>query len=245
MPFRSKSPARVLAELAELARRHQSFKFFAVDNILDLSYLKDFFSRLREEGRDYDFFYEVKSNLTRAQIKNLYDGGVRIIQPGIESLNSHVLRLMRKGVTAIQNVNTLRWARYYGIQVAWNLLYGFPGETPEDYEQQAALLPHLVHLQPPGVAGRIMMERFSPLFNDRKAFPACYVRPEDSYQYIYPDRVNLERAVYFFDYELDDRLPEPVYAKSHELARAWHETWENGSGATAADLSPLARRHRD
>jgi ribosomal peptide maturation radical SAM protein 1 len=36
MAFRSKSPERVLEELAILSRRHRSFEFFAVDNILDL-----------------------------------------------------------------------------------------------------------------------------------------------------------------------------------------------------------------
>ena len=63
--------------------------------------------------------------------------GVTKIQPGIESLSSNVLRLMRKGVRAIQNVNLLRWAQYYDIDVAWNLLWGFPGETEQDYTEQA------------------------------------------------------------------------------------------------------------
>ena len=36
---------------------------------------------------------------------------------------------MDKGVRAAQNVNLLRWARYYGIDVGWNILWGFPGET--------------------------------------------------------------------------------------------------------------------
>jgi hypothetical protein len=44
--FRSKSAARVLEELAELSRRYRSFRFEAVDNILDLSYLKTVFTQL-------------------------------------------------------------------------------------------------------------------------------------------------------------------------------------------------------
>jgi radical SAM superfamily enzyme YgiQ (UPF0313 family) len=41
MRFRAKSPQRVLSELADLARRHHSFRFEAVDNILEPRYLKD------------------------------------------------------------------------------------------------------------------------------------------------------------------------------------------------------------
>lgn len=227
MAFRSKSPERVLEELAVLSRRHRSFEFFAVDNILDLNYLKEFFSRVVAEKRDYRFFYEVKSNLTRAQIKTLHEGGVRCIQPGIESLSTHVLQLMRKGVTASQNVNLLRWAHYYGIEILWNLLHGFPGETPEDYEQQTALLPQLVHLPPPMISGvRITMERFSPIFADRKTFPARSIKPAHYFKYLYPQRVDLNRVAYYFDYELEQTLPEGTFDAMHAQASAWQEAWK-------------------
>ena len=43
MRFRSKSPGRVLDELAALTRRHRSFRFEAVDNILDPRYVRELF----------------------------------------------------------------------------------------------------------------------------------------------------------------------------------------------------------
>src|SRR6266567_1863701 len=165
MRFRAKSPQRVLDELARLAQRYRSFRFEAVDNILDMRYLKELFPAIAESASGYQVFYEAKANLTRAQLRSLARGGVTHLQPGLESLSSHVLGLMDKGVRAAQNVNLLRWARYYGIDVAWSILWGFPGETAEDYAGQAAAAPHLVHLQPPGNSGRIWLERFSPLFN--------------------------------------------------------------------------------
>jgi ribosomal peptide maturation radical SAM protein 1 len=226
MPFRAKSPERVLVELGELARRYRSFQFEAVDNILDMSYLKSLFSRVSEAGYDYDFFYELKANLTREQIRTLRDGGVRDIQPGIESLSSHVLKLMRKGVSASRNVNTLRWAHYYNIHVSWNLIWGFPGETEEDYRRQSAVLPHLVHLPPPDAAGRIWMERYSPIFFDRECFPARYVRPEASYAFVYPRHVDLERVAYFFDYELENTLPDTAYEETRRQVEAWKSAWE-------------------
>jgi ribosomal peptide maturation radical SAM protein 1 len=229
MAFRAKSPARVADELAELVRRYHSFRLAAVDNIVDPSYLEKLFGRLVQSGIDYEFFYEVKSNLTREQIRALAAGGVRSIQPGIESVSSPVLRRMRKGVKGIQNVNTLRWARYYGVDVGWNLLWGFPGETEEDYRKQLELLRLLGHLQPPHHGGRIWMERFSPLYADRQAFPARYIRPEASYGYVYPDRVNLDRVAYFFDYELENTLPDTVYEATAEWIRTWKAAWQTES----------------
>lgn len=106
--------------------------------------------------------------MNQEQLKLLAQAGVTHIQPGLESLNSHVLDLMHKGVRAAQNVNLLRWARYYDIDAEWNLLWGFPGETELDYAEQAAVIPHLAHLQPPSSVGRIWLERFSPLFSGRQ-----------------------------------------------------------------------------
>src|SRR3954451_17228322 len=117
MAFRGKSPNYVLEELGRAAKRYGIRRFSAVDNILEMSYLKTFLPKLIEEGAGYDLFYEIKANLTPEQIKLLSEAGVRSVQPGIESLNSHVLDLMSKGITGIRNVNTLRWMRYYGIFV--------------------------------------------------------------------------------------------------------------------------------
>lgn len=225
MAFRAKRPERVLEDLRQLASRYRSFQFEAVDNIVDHTYFAKFFPVVIEQGLDYKFFYEVKSNLSRDRLKLLRQGGVARIQPGIESLSTRVLALMKKGVTAAQNVNTLRWAMYHGIEVAWNLIYGFPDEHPEDYQEQADLMRHLIHLQPPGGAGRIWMERYSPIFTDRNGFPARYISPEGSYRLIYPDSINLNRAAYFFDYELEGTLTEEHFGATHAAVSRWQSAW--------------------
>lgn len=229
MSFRSKSPERVLDELVHQAKRYRTFRFEAVDNIMDMAYLTKLFPVLIENETDYEIFYEVKANLSREQLRLLARGGVTQLQPGIESLNSNVLRLMRKGVRAAQNVNFLRWALYYDIDVQWNLLWGFPGETEQDYAQQAAVIPHLLHLPPPSSANRVWLERFSPLFTERDMFPLHRRMPERSYQYIYPSTVDLDRVAYFFDYELDGGLPDSAYADVSRAADDWSSAWRAGT----------------
>lgn len=224
--YRSKSPQKVQAELAELAEFYPQVIMEAVDNILDMSYLNTFMRELSETKPGYELFYEVKANLTRPQIKLLREAGVIKVQPGIESLNSHILKLMRKGISASQNVNAMRWARYYNLEVGWNLLWGFPGETVEDYQEQAALVPHLTHLFPPGGFGRIWMERFSPIYFEKENFPTRYIRPEASYAYIYPPEVDLNKIAYFFDYEFEQSLPGEVYEPTARALFAWKEAWK-------------------
>jgi ribosomal peptide maturation radical SAM protein 1 len=228
MEFRSKSPERVVDELRQQAKRYRSFRFGAVDNILDMTYLTRLFPLLVAQQADYEFFYEVKASLRREQLRLLAQAGVRRVQPGIESLSSHVLRLMRKGVRAVQNVNFLRWALYYDIDAQWNLLWGFPGETGEDYAEQAAVLPHVRHLPPPASANRVWLERFSPLFTERDQFPLSRRVPERSYQYVYPGPVDLDRVAYFFDYELDGALPDTAYTAVRREAADWFSAWQAG-----------------
>ena len=44
----------------------------------------------------------------------LRDAGVTTIQPGIESFSDRVLKLMKKGVTGLQNIQLLKWCKEIG-----------------------------------------------------------------------------------------------------------------------------------
>jgi ribosomal peptide maturation radical SAM protein 1 len=232
MAYRSKRPERVLAELSDLARRYRRTDFEAVDNILDMKYVQEFFGTIAAVKADYTFFYEVKANLTQEQLGFLRRGGVRSIQPGIESLSTHILQLMRKGCTMLQNVRVLKWARYYDMSVGWNILCGFPGETEDDYRRQLEVLRQITHLQPPTKCGRIWMERFSPYFMERDSFPIGDLRPKASYAWTYPAHVDLDRIAYFFSYTMGDVLPDSAYAETEAQVEEWKGLWDQGHPGT-------------
>ncbi|MDQ6739688.1 MAG: RiPP maturation radical SAM C-methyltransferase [Actinomycetota bacterium] len=222
MAYRSKSPEKALACITELARRHSVYSLVAVDNILDHRYIQGVFQPLVEQRYDFNLFYEVKANLTQEQLRLLARAGVRRIQPGIESLSTRLLGLMRKGTTALQNVRLLKWCEYYGIQPAWNILHGFPGEKPEDYEAQFAVMKLIPHLTPPDVCGELWLERNSPNFTDADAFGITDVRPDAAYHYIYPGRLDHGRIAYFFEYTAFDTVP----AAAHQPWLAYVEHWK-------------------
>ncbi|MFJ2866010.1 RiPP maturation radical SAM C-methyltransferase [Kitasatospora sp. NPDC087314] len=229
MAFRSKTPERALRGIDELARRHRTYAFLSVDNILDQRYIGEVFGPLARQRKDYTFFFEVKANLSREQIRTLAQGGARIVQPGIESLSTRLLHLMRKGTTALQNVCFLKWGRYYGLTVAWNLLLGFPGEQPDDYRRQIEVIRLIPHLCPPGYVGRIRLDRFSPYFTDPQAVDIRAVRPIPAYGDTYPDTVNHDAIAYFFAYDAPTALDERAYGEVKETVLAWQRRWEGSS----------------
>jgi ribosomal peptide maturation radical SAM protein 1 len=235
MAYRRKSPQRVLAEITELVRRWQTGKVEAVDNILDPRLIDSVFPRLAESGLDLDLFYEVKSNLKYSQLVTLRAGGVRGIQPGIESFSDQALRLMDKGVTGLRNIQLLRWCRELGIAVSWNILVGFPGEDLAEINRMTQLLPKLTHLDRPAACSKIRLDRFSPLFEQAQARGLKRVRPHHAYYYVFPfEKKSLMGLAYFFEYDYEDGRDPEEYTL--ELGAAFQRWWAEQGGGRPATL---------
>jgi ribosomal peptide maturation radical SAM protein 1 len=210
MSFRRKTPARFAQQLRTLVRRHGDRYFMMADNILDMSYITTLFPELIAEGDDIRMFYETKSNLRKEQLELMAAGGIWKIQPGIESLSTPILHLMRKGTTRLQNVQLLKWCEEVNIKPVWHLLYGFPAEPEDEYRSMAALMPSLVHLPPPGASGPIQLQRFSPYWRDPGGHGVRNLRHHWAFDFAYAALPPEERSrlAYFFEFDYGDgRVP--------------------------------------
>ena len=124
-----------------------------------------------------------------------------MVQPGIESFSTSILHLMRKGVRGIQNIAFLKYAGEYGLFPAYNILAGFPGEDPYEYEWMAREIPKLIHLMPPNGVINVEFHRFSPFHNDPDGF-GIHLRPHEYYSFIFPFEEEMRsRLAYFFELE--------------------------------------------
>ncbi|MEU5080782.1 MULTISPECIES: RiPP maturation radical SAM C-methyltransferase [Streptomyces] len=167
MTHRAKPAERVQAEASRAIRRHNVLDLVFSDNILAPEHVVQLTTDLALPAEwDVRLFAEVKSNLNFSQLESLARAGFTQLQPGVESLCTPILRIMRKGVTGWQNVRFLRDCATCRIYPSWNILLGFPGEQDSDYEALIDSLPALHHLTPPAGAFPIKLERFSPYFDD-------------------------------------------------------------------------------
>lgn len=228
--FRSKSPDRALDELLELSQRYGIKRLLATDAILDNRYFHDFIPKLIAKQPDLSIFYEVKANLRKDQMQLLRQAGVDSLQPGLESLSTSILKLMRKGCTVLQNVQLLKWAGEFGIDIYWNLIKGFPGEEPEEYDRMVEMIPGLLHLQPPSETD-LRLDRFSPYFDDPQAFGITNVRAAAGYRMVYPfPEAVLTRLAYHFDYDHADGRETSVYTKPlSEMIAYWRDHYSPGA----------------
>lgn len=229
MTYRSKSSDRALSELIWLTKRYPDYPISVVDNILDIKYFKDFIPKLANLKLPAQLFYEVKSNLTKEQVRLLKAAGITTIQPGIESLSNQVLQLMGKGVTALQNIQLLKWCKEFGVQPDWNIIWGFPKESPEEYGCMAELTSLLTHLPPPIMASAFRLDRFSPNYTYSKQMGIIDIKPYPAYSYVYPFTPNtLANLAYYFTYNYADR--QNISSYTVELAKQikiWQDSYKD------------------
>ncbi|MGI9055989.1 MAG: RiPP maturation radical SAM C-methyltransferase [Pyrinomonadaceae bacterium] len=231
MSFRSKSPTRALDELDYLSTRWKTESVDVVDNILDMKYFDNLVPALAKAQRPMKLFYEVKSNLKRDHVKLLAEAGIHRIQPGIESLSNNILKLMRKGTTGLRNIQLLKWAKEFNVTAEWNLLYGFPGETADDYEEILQMLPAVKFLNPPCAVGPIRLDRFSPYFNAPEEFGLVNLRPMPTYYFLYPfKKESLMRIACYYEFDYKSGInPLTNARKVIEYINDWQANPETGS----------------
>ena len=230
MKFRAKSSDQAAREMAYLSHRYDTARFRLVDNIIDLKYVENLFGKFAADHCDLDVFIETKSNLHKSQIRTLAMGGVKCMQPGLESLSLSQLRAMDKGVTPMQNIVCLKWSFYYRVTVSWNILLGFPGETNEDYRRQIDLIRSVIHLQPPEATGKFWLQRFSPYFTRPQEYGVSITGPGMAYEYVYDSRqMDLKKIAYDFEYELDNWPVDPhVYQELVSEIESWQRMHRSG-----------------
>ena len=238
--FRSKSAKRALEEFVHLARRYPQTKSVTMtDNILDIHYFQDVVPGLIEANLGLAIWYETKANLNKEKLGMLKKAGIAFIQPGIESLDDGILKLMRKGCTVTQNVQMLKWAREAGVRVWWNLISGFPDEEREAYKRMANLVPSIIHLPPPSSHGvsHLQLCRYSPYFENPESYGMINVRSTEGYHYVYPfPEESLMRLAYYFDFDYaDERNSQDYMAVLDAAIKEWHNQGNKGSLLSLSD----------
>ena len=221
--YRTKPADRLLAELRHVAGRYSGYPITLTDNVVDGRFYDRVLPELAADPLGVELACDVRPTLSRGQVRALRDAEFTMIEPGIESLSTPVLKLMRKGVSALQNIQLLKWCKEYGIHPHWNILWGFPGEPPEEYVRMALQVPLLAHLHPPEAVGRISVLRHSPCFEEARQLGVVDLSPSPAYAHIYPpgkDAAARLATFFTFGYR-GTQNPEKYTGALVQAVRAW------------------------
>jgi len=228
LEFRSRDASKVLDAMRVLNQTYGIRSYRFSDYILPYQYYKTLLPELAMQGRPYRIVSELKANIDAEKFRLLANAGFEEVQPGIESLNSTVLRKISKGVSGIQNVYTLVLGKRYGIYIHYNLLYGFPSDEEAEYEMLVHLLGKLKHLDPPATRVPVQVTRYAPLQTDPQSFGIEIPHYEPSYELIFSEdylrktEFNLDDYCYYFDRTFENsRQLKWLYERIDELVDTW------------------------
>ena len=260
--YRQKRDDTVLEMLRELRERHgPQFAFRFSDYILPHSYWQNLLPKLAEENPPWVLHCEIKANQNEERMKALADAGFHAVQPGIESFDSNVLRLMKKGVTGIHNVYCIKLGYLHRIYIAYNILFGFPGERAEWYSAMTPLVPRLYHLTPPASRTEVIVTRFAPLHENTDL---CGIRSAPrhhrgydvlfSQEFLQRTGFSLDDYAYYFERHYDIkpdvmRVHQSLVGTVDEWKRQHHLrevflTWERSAEAAQEDAGLVIRDSR-
>jgi radical SAM superfamily enzyme YgiQ (UPF0313 family) len=146
--FRTRSIERVLLEMQEQARRHETTNFL----FLDLK-LNSWPEMIRGIGREIQHYVRGAewlgtvhvdqrrdNGLSRADLDAAVEGGMRRISFGLESGSQRLLDAMRKGCSVERNSEFIKNAHAAGLSIRCTMFKGFPGETAADMNVTADFL---------------------------------------------------------------------------------------------------------
>ena len=229
--FRQKTATKVLTELETLAVRHPDIPIWMVDNLMPVSYYQDLLPALCENAEGPSLYYEQRADLSLSELRQLQQAGIKGIQPGIESFSPGLLALMKKGLEARHTVLVLRNAFSVGLQVYWNLLWGFPGDSAAHYEEMLRLLPLLRHLHPPIELRHLRLDRFSAYHARPQDFRIENLRPFAAYHDIYPEDADIGKLAYYFraDYPCGVYQEPNLIQQLDGEVKQWKRRWKKAT----------------
>lgn len=183
--YRAKPPARIIDEIEALSNRYGTDSFGFADNIANMTWAQSLFPVLAKRTPLFCISCEVTPAIGRKHLAMMKQAGAHYLQPGIESLDTEILKLLNKATQSWQNVRFLKWCSYYGIYVSWWLLDDIPAADNGWYTRTATLCPSLSHFQPPRRLLRIVLSRFSAYHRHADRY-RLDLEAHDSYSMIYP-----------------------------------------------------------
>lgn len=136
--YNVRSPLNVVEEMAWLKERFNPDSIWFMDDIMGIQdrWIEEFADLLDQRGLRIPFksLNRVDLLLRGKTIPALARAGAKIVWVGAESGSQKILDAMEKGTRVEQIYEATRQLHAHGVQVAFFLQFGYPGETREDIE---------------------------------------------------------------------------------------------------------------
>ena len=168
--YRTKSHEKVVSELNALTDEYQTLSVSFMDNLLPSKDLEGLFEKIAALKKDLRLFAEIRATASLGELSAMAHAGMREVQVGIEALSTSLLKKIRKGTSAIQNLEILKNCESPGLpRLSSNIILEFPGSDQMDVEETLANLEFALPFRPlKGIS--FWLGYGSPVWQDPKSY---------------------------------------------------------------------------
>ena len=219
--YRWKTAETMLKEVALQCDRHQCLDFCFTDNALPPKEADIFFSTLATEETDYDFFAEVRVITDPDTPLRYRKGGLSTIQVGIEALSTTLLKKMKKGTSAIENIAAMRQSAEAHIRLDGNLITEFPGSSMEEIQETLKALDYVLPYTPL-TAASFFLGYGSPVENSPEDYGILAVTQHSKNKKLFPETLLKNLNMLIKDYRGDRTIQRKQWKEVVSKIEAWN-----------------------
>jgi len=133
--YRQRPLDQVIGDIKSLADHHDVCTFNFLDEMIPPGRLRKLSERILEEGLDicYSAYGKPVRAFNQKTLKRVRDSGCRLILWGVESASQRILDRMNKGTNIDHVTKVINTAAHVGIKNLVFVMFGFPGESEEEF----------------------------------------------------------------------------------------------------------------
>jgi len=223
--YREKKVEKTIDEINFLSEKYKILSFQIIGNTLPLKDFGLLCERLKQTGKDFNFFAEARADTMKSSdYKLLKEAGFRTIQTGIESFSQNYLKKMNKGTRVIDNIAALKFCKEYNIMNKYNLIIGYPNEEELDFEETKNNIQFVKqYLDPPQIC-YLKVLFGSHIHCNPENYNIKELKSAEIDEIMFPNECLDKGFNFVYDYKTDNIIN---FEKWKQLAEEWKDEREN------------------
>ena len=182
---RTQTPEKVAAAMRCYADRYQILEFMFADNVNPAN-VEAIFDRVAADGRDYRFFFELRTAVGLSALESMQRAGLVVTQMGIEALAPSLLSAFNKRTSVIANLQGLKNCVSLGIRLGGNLIVNHPRATRADVDATLRTMAIARAYPPPDDVSYFALEYGAPDFSTQAGGTIEILGNHSEYRRVYP-----------------------------------------------------------
>ena len=218
--YRAQKTSRVISDVDRLTSRYRTLSLAIVDNVLPRDNTGDIFNQLKTLKKDLRLFSEIRASTPAAQLKSMRNAGMQELQVGIEALSTGLLKKLKKGTTAIQNMEIMKNCESLGLINISNLILQFPGSTQSDVDETLKNMEFALPYRPLK-AVNFWLGLDSPVWQNPSSYGIKAVFNHPNWRYLFPAAIHRKLPFMIQAYRGDAGIQTKIWRPVRTAVKNW------------------------